>query len=81
MNVKRLTAAYKNDAGKIVRGNAALVHNISANGGIKNVVDNAELMGFLKFAGLNILMYYCLKFEEFLDKPSKYQQIIDEQHK
>lgn len=78
MNVKRLTAAYKNDAGKIVRGNAALVHNISTNGGIKNVVDNAELMGFLKFAGLNILMYYCLKFEEFLDKPSKYQQIIDE---
>lgn len=78
MNVKRLTAPYKNDAGKIVRGNAALVHNISANGGMKNVVDNAELIGFLKFAGLNILMYWCLKFEDFLEKPSKIQQLIDE---
>lgn len=78
MNVKRLTAPYKNDAGKIVRGNAALVHNISANGGMKNIIDNAELNGFLKFAGLNILMYYCLKLEDFLDKPSKIQQLIDE---
>lgn len=78
MNVKRLTAPYKNAAGKIVRGNAALVHNISVNGGMKNVVDNAELIGFLKFAGLNILMYWCLKFEDFLEKPSKIQQLIDE---
>ena len=78
MNVKRLTATYKNDAGKIVRGNAELMHNINTNGGIKNIVDNAELNGILKFAGLNILMYCCLKLEDFLDKPSKIQQIIDE---
>lgn len=78
MNVKQLTAPYKNAAGKIVRGNAALVHNISANGGIKNVVDDAEIIGFLKFAGLNILMYWCLKFDDFLEKPSKIQQLIDE---
>ena len=42
MNVKRLTAAYKNDDGKIVRGNAALMHNININGGIKNIVDNVD---------------------------------------
>lgn len=78
MNVKQLTAPYKNGAGKVVRGNAALVHNISANGGMKNIVDNAEFTGFLKFAGLNILMYYWLRFENFLDKPSKIQQLIDE---
>ncbi len=78
MSIKQLTAPYINDAGKIVRGNAALVHNISANGGMKNIVDDAKFIGFLEFAGLNILMYYWLKFEDFLDKPSKIQQLIDE---
>ena len=60
MNVKRLTAAYKNDAGKIVRGNAALMHNININGGIKKrtLMDSNTILNYLLNYVANVFFAY-----------------------